>query len=640
MKKILFAALTLLVSVEIMAAFDGTKTYTIRRNGNTSAYMYADGTKISCGTLNSNDASYFWKLIPTANADCYYLQNYGTEEYIQTSKITLSSLVGLGSTQVEYKVSTGAGTSTYFMASTDQTIDYTFDGTLGLNFGANGVCAYYIKTGRGNSYWDIVETAYNPQKPEPAEEDPDACKNVVAYRMPCGTYGSATVLSDVKISGNGVLKELNYTVKNSSRFHLYTTERATVAKGGTVVVNATLKGYNTPGLGVTVWADFDGDGQFEQSVKPIVQQNLEAELTVPADTKGLKGRIRIRVDQSDATGANADIYGVCYDFPVFIEEGSLTTRTLTIRACDEVRGLLAIKHAKGLTQEYECGAEVTVYAEACPGYTFTGWRQGRTVVSTSPAYTTTMTENKTLIALFTVDKYTKTTKKSYSLAFTNTHSETPKVVVRNELNEMVDDVTASVVNMSPAQKVESAEGAAVLMSTDLTPNECGKNERSMTFCINGLPQDFALENIKVNIAATDSVGDFVATGISAFYDYQMLVSQDNAQYYSFAKLENKNLNQKPGEAPGWSFTASGAINSMNPLYLTIKFTPLDETGMFATVKGVVITKSSKTPVPVGVEQMNVEETSKNSQIYNLAGQRMEKVQKGFNIVNGQKIIVK
>jgi hypothetical protein len=46
------------------------------------------------------------------------------------------------------------------------------------------------------------------------------------------------------------------------------------------------------------------------------------------------------------------------------------------------------------------GTEVTVVAEVKEGFYFHGWRKGRTIVSYKPEYTTTMTENKNLVAVF------------------------------------------------------------------------------------------------------------------------------------------------------------------------------------------------------------------------------------------------
>ena len=183
MKKIFILFLSL-VAVLQGWAFEQDKYYTINRNGESGSYIYAADGVMQTGALNADNGVYIWQFIPTGKDNCYYIKNVATETYMQSSNITLSTNVSLGNDPVEYYVSTGAGTTgsgtTYFLASNDQgTINYNEDATLGLNKGATGVVAYYVKTGRGNSYWEITETSYNTSAPEPpADEDPDR-KSVV-----------------------------------------------------------------------------------------------------------------------------------------------------------------------------------------------------------------------------------------------------------------------------------------------------------------------------------------------------------------------------------------------------------------------------------------------------------------------------
>jgi hypothetical protein len=166
-KKFLFTSTLLLCALTVCWA-DGTfpvagKVYTINRMKNASAFMYDNGATISTSAFDNSKAC-FWRFIPQTNANCFYIQNVVTGHYIQSTNIGLSALVPMGTSPVEFQIATdqtsGAATNGfYYMASTDQgTISNATDGTLGLNFGASGVCAYYIKTGRGNSYWEIKET--------------------------------------------------------------------------------------------------------------------------------------------------------------------------------------------------------------------------------------------------------------------------------------------------------------------------------------------------------------------------------------------------------------------------------------------------------------------------------------------------
>jgi len=55
---------------------------------------------------------------------------------------------------------------------------------------------------------------------------------------------------------------------------------------------------------------------------------------------------------------------------------------------------------------YETDASVTIEAVAAEGYTFTNWTEGTDIVSTDAEYTFTITESRTLVANFTINKYT------------------------------------------------------------------------------------------------------------------------------------------------------------------------------------------------------------------------------------------
>ncbi len=291
MKKLL-STFTLLLVCVFAQAFDESKYYVINRNGISSAYMYANGNNIMASSLDKTNGSFIWQLIPTGTTNGYYLKNVGSGMYAQTCNIALSSLVELGANPVEYIVSTGAGSTTYFMASNDQgAINYNEDATLGLNFGASGVCAFYIKTGRGNSYWTITETNYSPTPPEPSEgEDEDVQPNVHAYRIPCGTFRPDTKLTQIDITGEGVWHELHYAPLTNNKFMIQTGAHASLMRGGKVKITAQLKGAEVAGLVVAVCADFNGDGRFEQIVKPTVAGTIEAELTVPAESEAFTGR--------------------------------------------------------------------------------------------------------------------------------------------------------------------------------------------------------------------------------------------------------------------------------------------------------------------------------------------------------------
>ena len=400
MKKLL-STFTLLLVCVFAQAFNESKYYVINRNGNSSAYMYANGNNIMASSLDKANGSFIWQLIPTGTTNGYYLKNVGSGMYAQTCNIALSSLVELGANPVEYIVSTGAGATTYFMASNDQgAINYNEDATLGLNFGASGVCAFYIKTGRGNSYWTITETNYSPTPPEPSEgEDEDVQPNVHAYRIPCGTFRPDTKLTQIDITGEGVWHELHYAPLTNNKFMIQTGAHASLMRGGKAKITAQLKGAEVAGLVVTVCADFDGDGRFEQTVKPTVAGTIEAELTIPTESEAFTGRIRIRVDQGGNYSANGDIAGVIYDIPIQIVNAQ-AQRLIEVVPNSKGRGLVSIIGSDAHSTMKNLGDEVTVKAQAAEGWVFKGWLQGNDIVSTNEQYSFQVTAAVHLIAIF------------------------------------------------------------------------------------------------------------------------------------------------------------------------------------------------------------------------------------------------
>lgn len=589
-------------------AFDGNKYYVINRNGESGSYMFADGSGISTGSLISSNANYVWQLIPTGTENGYYIRNAGTGQYVQTCKISLSSSVAMGASQVEFIISRGAGSTgsgtTYFMASNDQGgIVYDTDATLGLNKGANGVVAYYIKTGRGNSYWNITETDYNPgDNPGPGTgEDEDVCVNVHAYRMPCGTYMNATRMTQIDIAGEGVLGELHYSPTTTRLWTLYTNERATVMAGGKVNVTGKLAGYGTAGLVVAVCADFDGDGQFEQTVTPTVAADIVAELTVPDNVKPGMGRIRIRVDQNGNTSANGDIAGTLYDLPVYVEAAKVE-RTVTVQINGKGRGTVCIAGVEAeagerMTASFECGTEVTAVAANMKGYKFTGWKQGKTIVCTEKTYTCRLSEDKTLTAMFTPRPGGADMDGEYiMLTFERGSGQNVTVHVTDQDDNDVEGVAASVVSVT-GTKFKSWYTNDVADRTDLTPTSTSLSTvRKIRFNITGIPDDYYIETIHSQMAALSTSGAFLTDGSNQFR-MTVLTGPDDANLTQFAKIEG-DLNKNPGRKTLWEFTnTEGSVAPTNPMCLEFQLVNTANSCASA-IYNVILHKSENKPTGI------------------------------------------
>lgn len=136
-------------------------------------YVEDNGSGLMTATSYTKADKYHWYLEPTENKDCYYIKNVATGNYMQSSK-SLSSQLKMGSEPVEFKVAKdeqkGNGTlGYYYLCSTDQEIDNSKDGTLGLNYEISGnkVIGFYIKSGRGNSYWEVKKLGEDPEPESP-----------------------------------------------------------------------------------------------------------------------------------------------------------------------------------------------------------------------------------------------------------------------------------------------------------------------------------------------------------------------------------------------------------------------------------------------------------------------------------------
>jgi uncharacterized protein (DUF779 family) len=168
--KLLRAAICLIAALvavptfaaETTASPEKDKVFLIDKyDGTDGTYIYENGGKLSVGASSTANAQY-WRFIPTGTADRYYIQNVVTGNYIQSTKIETSAQVSTGTSPVVFEVKKGTSGATdgfYYMCSTDQdNITTESDATLGLNNGStNGVVAFWIKAGRGNSYWKLTE---------------------------------------------------------------------------------------------------------------------------------------------------------------------------------------------------------------------------------------------------------------------------------------------------------------------------------------------------------------------------------------------------------------------------------------------------------------------------------------------------
>lgn len=307
------------------------KTYLIHRFNNENSYIYENGASL-LASPKTNTQKQYWQFIPTEKENRYYIQNVTSKKYIQSTCTAESNQikVGVNPVELEVKINTTEGAAPkgyYYICSTDQTIDTSKDGTLGLNYqeSTGKVVAYHIRYNRGNSYWDIVESNYDYEAPAPIERS-EYSKRLGVYILPCGEQGDA-YLQSLTVSGDtAVLHPMNYTAtaKPSGYYTMVRKDSIGVAPGATFVLN-----YEAANLGkdytVTVYFDWNHDGIFETSQSFMNEANGQAEITVPIDAALGKGRMRVRVNDNGMDEADDDVHGQTYDFQLFTIAPSTAT---------------------------------------------------------------------------------------------------------------------------------------------------------------------------------------------------------------------------------------------------------------------------------------------------------------------------
>ncbi len=317
------------------------KVYVIHRNNDNNSYIYENGSVLNTAPKTNTNKQY-WQFVPTEKANCYYIQNVTSKRYVQSSKTPgESKQIKVGNTPVEFEIkpntNDGAGAlkGFYYLCSTDQTIDNTKDGTLGLNYagGQGQVVAFHIRYNRGNSYWDIQESAYDYEAPAPIERS-EYSKRLGIYVLPCGDKGAA-YLKSLSITGeNGnVTNALNYTAsaQPSNYYNMVRTDSAEVIKGKTFILKYEAEGM-TPDYTVTAYFDWDKDGVFESKQEFQNNKSYAAEITVPAEAAEGKSRMRVRVNDNGLDGADDDVNGATYDFQIFVTNDPTVTKVNDIVA--------------------------------------------------------------------------------------------------------------------------------------------------------------------------------------------------------------------------------------------------------------------------------------------------------------------
>ena len=141
----------------IAQSFSSDKVYTIVCKPDFNTFMQDKGTgKLLLGNEVSGS---LWTFEPTGNADCYYVKNVKTGNYIQACP-GLEVPVDMGTTPVEYYIKGDAsgdqaGENFYRMTSTDRTPNNFGDGTIGLNRAGDNTKVQGYNSVAGSNQWSV-----------------------------------------------------------------------------------------------------------------------------------------------------------------------------------------------------------------------------------------------------------------------------------------------------------------------------------------------------------------------------------------------------------------------------------------------------------------------------------------------------
>ena len=229
------------------------------------------------------------------------------------------------------------------------------------------------------------------------------------YQMPSGSANGGYITS-ATTSGNAIIYPLGYVKSNApnSYFSIVSKETTLLIAGESFELNATMS-VDPSNYVITAYTDWDRNGTYEQEAQ-AAQVNASSKsfvqtISVPETAALGKTRVRIRIDSSTPSSADASVSGRIYDFVVYVMGASDRTDCfISVTSSNNDLGSALIETAPNESGRYEIGSRVTVKAvineTAETAIEFKGWQEGGEIVSKEPVYTFTVTKSTSLIALF------------------------------------------------------------------------------------------------------------------------------------------------------------------------------------------------------------------------------------------------
>ncbi|MDE7125094.1 MAG: hypothetical protein K2O12_01245, partial [Muribaculaceae bacterium] len=179
-------------------------------------------------------------------------------------------------------------------------------------------------------------------------------------------------------------------------------------------------------------------------------------------------------------------------------------------------------------------------------------------------------------------------------------------------------------------------------SAIICPNVNGNTNPTITldFTITGLPSDFKIKSIDLDIHALNGSNEY-----QAHDDYKQRL------YNVVAKLNDEtagsldNIDIADGINPTgttrnevWTITAEEAITATSPLSLSLTITRgTANEGCFFGLSSITLVQDET----VGISDILIDNTdNQETVIYDLYGRRLNAPVRGINIINGVKVLVK
>ncbi len=226
------------------------------------------------------------------------------------------------------------------------------------------------------------------------------------YALPCGETNGVYV-ANAAISGankpmtyplatlNGTTVDQPAAAAPSMWYTIYSHDKAIVARGSKFNLSISLNKAPLTGQVAYVYFDWDRDGIFETMHTFDTAQQMQAEISVPAEAEAGESRMRFRLTANGLEDAEDCVTGQIVDFLIQVEEQPGAAWTCSVSVNDPLRGV-AFSHGP------EAGStERTVEAKANGDATFLCWKEAKNVVSAQALHTFTIDHNTHLTAFFT-----------------------------------------------------------------------------------------------------------------------------------------------------------------------------------------------------------------------------------------------